>query len=233
MSHLHVPDGVLPHALWIAGLALALVALFVSAWFTRALGPQRIAYQSTLGGIMLAVMAIPVPITAFDYCMTLSGPIGVLLGGWGAFQISFIVTVILALMGQGGFTVIGLNALVLGLGAAVARPVYRLTVGALRPAGAMAVATASSQALSSALWIALVALAVRMRPVAGGEHEVAGVLQFVTKGALVSMLAPMLAAAILLESILGAGIARFLARVRPDMLPAAPGPAPAALEAAR
>ena len=42
----------------------------------------------------------------------------------GAFQVSFVVTMILALMGQGGFTVIGLNTLVLGGGAALARPLY-------------------------------------------------------------------------------------------------------------
>ena len=109
MSHLHIPDGVLPPIVWIIGMLLAGILLALSARFTRELGPQRIAFQSALGGIMLAVMAIPVPITAFDYCMTLSGPVGVLLGAWRGFQVSFVITLILALMGQGGFTVIGLN----------------------------------------------------------------------------------------------------------------------------
>ena len=63
MSHLHIPDGVLPPLVWIAGLLLALVGVLVSAAFTRGVGPQRIAFQSALGGLMLAVMAIPVPIT--------------------------------------------------------------------------------------------------------------------------------------------------------------------------
>ena len=154
MSHLHIPDGVLPPLVWIAGLLLALIGVLVSAAFTRGVGPQRIAFQSALGGLMLAVMAIPVPITAFDYCMTLAGPVGILLGPASTFQVSFVVTVILALMGQGGFTVIGLNALVLGLGAMSARPIYGMLAGRMKRPHAVAIATAVSQLLSSALWIA-------------------------------------------------------------------------------
>ena len=35
MSHLHIPDGVLPVAFWAPGLALALLLLFVGAWALR------------------------------------------------------------------------------------------------------------------------------------------------------------------------------------------------------
>ena len=73
---------------------------------------------------MLAVMSIPIPLFAMEYCLTLGGPVGVLLGPAAAFQTVFVVSVILALLGQGGLTVVGLNALVLGAGAALARPVY-------------------------------------------------------------------------------------------------------------
>src|SRR5436305_1331097 len=95
MSHLHIPDGILPPVLWIWGLILTGLLLLGSGRVSRRAGPRQIAFQSALGGIMLAVMAIPVPITAFDYCMTLAGPVGVLLGAAGAFQLSFVVTLIL------------------------------------------------------------------------------------------------------------------------------------------
>src|SRR5882672_936202 len=124
MSHLHIPDGILPPVLWVWGLILTGILLFLSGRASRQSGPRMIAFQSALGGIMLAVMAVPVPITAFDYCMTLAGPVGVLLGASAAFQVSFVVTLILALLGQGGFTVVGLNTLVLGGGAILARPLY-------------------------------------------------------------------------------------------------------------
>ena len=176
MSHLHIPDGVLPPLVWIVGALLAVLALAWSLRVTRAQGPREIAFQSALGGIMLAVMAIPVPITAFDYCMTLAGPVGVLLGAAGAFQASFVVTVILALMGQGGFSVIGLNTLVLGTGAALARPLYVALVRRWSPAASMATATAVSQLFSSALWVGILVVSVRVSPSAVREHEVAHAL---------------------------------------------------------
>ena len=219
MSHLHIPDGVLPPVLWIAGLLLAGVLLFWSAAVSRAAGPRLVAFQSSLGGIMLAVMAIPVPITAFDYCMTLAGPIGVLLGAAPAFQVSFVVTLILALLGQGGFTVVGLNAIVLGLGAALARPIYVRSVGAMGPARAMALATAISQLVSTALWAGLLLLSVQLTPTVAGEHDVAASLIRVWHRVGAAIVIPLLLVAVALESLLGYGLAHFLSRVRPDLLP--------------
>jgi cobalt/nickel transport system permease protein len=231
VSHLHIPDGVLPPVLWISGLLLMVAVLFLATRRDAAAGPRAIALRSALGGVMLVVMAIPVPITAFDYCMTLAGPVGVLLGATGALQVSFVVTLILALMGQGGFTVIGLNTLVLGAGAAIARPLYRAMAGALRPAGAMAAATALSQLFSSVLWIALLWLSVRLSPGILGEHEVAHAMRWLQGGVLVTVLLPLLAVAVGVESLLGYGLARFLARVRPDLLPSAAGGARGTAEA--
>jgi cobalt/nickel transport system permease protein len=219
VSHLHIPDGVLPPLVWIVGALLAVLALAWSLRVTRAQGPREIAFQSALGGIMLAVMAIPVPITAFDYCMTLAGPVGVLLGAAGAFQASFVVTVILALMGQGGFSVIGLNTLVLGTGAALARPLYVALVRRWSPAASMAAATAVSQLFSSALWVGILVVSVRVSPSAVREHEVAHALTWLRGGALLAVLLPLMGLAVAIESLLGFGLARFLDRVRPDLLP--------------
>ncbi len=227
VSHLHIPDGVLPPLVWILGAILAVLVLALSGRFTRHQGPQQIAFQSALGGIMLAVMAIPMPITAFDYCMTLAGPIGVLLGAAGALQVSFVVTVILALLGQGGFTVIGLNTLVLGAGAALARPLYCSLVAWLKPPGAMAAATAISQLFSSALWIGMLWLSVRVAPQSARDHEIAHALVWFKGGALVAVLVPLLGLAVGVEALLGYGLAGFLERVRPDLLPRSAGtPAP-------
>lgn len=225
MSHLHIPDGVLPPLVWIAGAVLAVLALAWSVTVVRTQGPREIAFRSALGGIMLAVMAIPVPITAFDYCMTLAGPVGVLLGAAGAYQTSFVVTVILALMGQGGITVIGLNAFVLGAGAAIAQPLYRALTTRVSPAPAMAAATAISQLFSSALWIGILLVSVRLDPASLGEHEVAHALSWLRHGAVLAVVVGLMAMAVGIESLLGYGLARFLERVRPDLLPGRPRPA--------
>jgi len=219
MSHLHIPDGILPPVVWITGLVLTALVLAWSGPAAARGGPRLIAYQSALGGIMLAVMALPVPITAFDYCMTLAGPVGVLLGPAPALQVSFVVTLILALLGQGGFTVVGLNTLVLGLGAMLARPVYLWSVGALRPARAVALATVVSQLASTAGWILVLLLSVRLTPDVAGEHAIArNVIRGIQHagGAVVVL---MLLAAVAIEALLGYGLARFLERVRPDLLP--------------
>jgi Cobalt uptake substrate-specific transmembrane region len=157
----------------------------------------------------------------------------VLLGAAGALQVSFVVTLILALMGQGGFTVIGLNTIVLGAGAAIARPAYLWLLGALKPAGAMAAATAVSQVFSSMLWVALLWLSVRLTPAVAGDHEIAHGLRWLQGGILLSVLLPLLGMAVGIESLLGYGLARFLDRVRPDLLPRGRGQAAVPVEAAR
>lgn len=223
MSHLHIPDGILPPVLWITGLLLTGLLLLWSSRASRGVGPQLIAFQSALGGIMLAVMALPIPITAFDYCMTLAGPVGVLLGPAAAFQVSFVVTLILALLGQGGFTVVGLNALVLGLSAMLARPLYLASVRSLGAARSMAVATAVSQAAATVLWAALLMLSVQLTPDLAGEHEVAHSIVSVWHRIGATVVIPMLLLAVALEALLGYGLAGFLDRVRPDLLPAPAG----------
>src|SRR4249920_2309931 len=95
MSHLHVPDGVLPVLLWAPGLALALLLLVASAAATSRSDRPAVGYRAALGGLMLAVMSIPIPVFALEYCLTLAGPIGVLLGAAAGYQTVFVVCVIL------------------------------------------------------------------------------------------------------------------------------------------
>src|SRR5439155_227117 len=59
VSHLHIPDGVLPPILWGPGLALAAALLLLAVRATRLESPRTIAYQGALGGLMLAVMLSP------------------------------------------------------------------------------------------------------------------------------------------------------------------------------
>jgi cobalt/nickel transport system permease protein len=216
MSHLHIPDGVLPPILWGPGLALAFVLLLVAARAGRG-DPRRVAWQGALGGLMLAVMSIPMPIFGLEYCLTLAGPAGVLLGAAAGFQVAVVVCVILALLGHGGLTVVGLNALVLGAGIAVARPLYLRLAAGRGAAGALALATGIAQAVAGGCWFALLALAMRMSPgaIATLDHGPA------RAGLFAGVTLALWLIAIAAESAVAFGIGRFLARVRPDLLPAA------------
>jgi cobalt/nickel transport system permease protein len=217
VSHLHVPDGVLPVALWAPGLALALLLLFASLAATRRRARPAVGFQAALGGLMLAVMSIPVPIFALEYCLTLAGPIGVLLGAAAGYQTVFVVCVILALLGQGGVTVVGLNAIVLGAGVALARPAYRAMRARFGPAPSLAAATAVTQLGAGLLWLVLLAAAARIAPGAllGDTHGHARVP--VLAGVTLAVWALSIGA----ESFVAYGIGRFLSRVRPDLLPGA------------
>lgn len=215
MSHLHIPDGVLPPALWAAGLVLALLLLVITGRAGAVRSSRRIGFQGALGGLMLAVMSIPIPLFAMEYCITLAGPVGVLLGGAAGFQVAFVVSLILALLGQGGFTVVGLNALVIGAGMAAARPVYRLLAPRTGAAAAMALATAATQLVSGTLWFAVLAVAVRLRPDVPLIESHGSTRLVVFAGATVLLWG--VAAAI--EAAIAFGVGRFLERVRPDLLP--------------
>jgi cobalt/nickel transport system permease protein len=225
MAHLHIPDGVLPPALWGAGLALALVLLLAASRTMPRDGARTVAFQGALGGLMLAVMSIPIPLVAFEYCITLAGPVGVLLGPAAGYQTAFVVCVILALLGQGGITVVGLNALVLGAAVAVARPAYAwFRAGRSAPA-ALALATGVAQVAAGLLWFALLAAALALSPSA------AAAIPSARAGLFGGITLALWLAAVAVESAVALGIGRFLARVRPDLLPApaAARAAPAAL----
>lgn len=211
MSHLHLPDGVLPLWLWGSGLLLAFLVLWRS---TRGITPRQVAYQGALGGLMLAAMAIP--LGALEYHLTLAGPMGVLLGPAGAFQVGFTVNAILAVMGHGGISTVGLNALVMGAGAGGASLVYRSLGRRLRPEWAMAWSTAVGQALAGLLWLAIASLALEWTPAsaaAGAGHSHTPLGRF----ALFAI--PLWALGVIAEAVVAWGIGRFLARVHPGLMP--------------
>jgi cobalt/nickel transport system permease protein len=208
MSHLHIPDGVLPVAFWLPGLALALLVLLVGARALRGRSPQQLAYQGALGALMLAVMAVELPLGPLEYHLSLLGPVGVLLGPAATFQVVFVVSAILAMVGHGGFTVIGLNALVLGAGGALARPVYLALARRWRGPAAITGATAVAQSASGALWLVVMVSALRVLGTAADRMKLAAGVAF-----------PLWLLGVVVESLVAYGLARFIVRVRPDLLP--------------
>ncbi len=234
MSHLHVPDGLLPIWLWAPGFLLVLGLLVLSG---RSATPQRVAYQGALGALMLAANALP--LGPLEYHLTLSGPVGILLGPAGAFQAAFAVSAILALLGHGGLTVVGLNALVMGAGAATAYPVYSALVSALKPRWAMAWGTAAGQAVAGGLWLLVMAATVRFAPALGAApalHEVSALSQAAAHPAarlevLAAFAFPLWLVGVAVEAAVAWGIGRFLERVHPALLPGGRGPSVARAEA--
>ena len=114
MSHIHLPDGVLPTWLWVSGFAAAILLWII---LFRLIKKEDMPKRLPLLGMMAAAMVLgaSVEVVPIAYHINLTVISGILLGPSFVFLATFVVNVILALFGHGGITVVGLNTLVLSL----------------------------------------------------------------------------------------------------------------------
>jgi cobalt/nickel transport system permease protein len=125
MSHLHIPDGILPGWLIIAGWLLTAVILTFSIYRTR---HTELKSKIPLIGIISALMIVcmTIPIVPIAYHINLSVIAGIILGPAMAFISIFIVDFIIAMFGHGGITVVGLNTVVVGAEAFIGFYLFQL-----------------------------------------------------------------------------------------------------------
>ncbi len=160
MSHLHIPDGILPLWLWLSGWIIALALLRIASARLRTTDARRAV---PLIGVVSAMMlvAMSAEIVPIAYHVNLTVVAGMLLGPWASLIAAFIVVFMLALLGHGGITVVGLGMLVIAaemlLGNALVRLLTRLA-GRPRVALMSGVATVITLALSTTLVVGIVAL---------------------------------------------------------------------------
>jgi cobalt/nickel transport system permease protein len=112
MSHIHIPDGVLPTWLWVSGYAIT--ALLIAIFWRRGKAtsdPRRFALLGVFSAIMILAMSIEIP--PFGAHINLSVATGIVLGPELSILAALVVNVILSLVGHGGVTVAGLNTLVI------------------------------------------------------------------------------------------------------------------------
>jgi cobalt/nickel transport system permease protein len=213
MTHLHIADGVLPPWLWASGLVIALLLAGVLSYAHRHDRADRLALLAALSAVMLAAMSIPLGPLGH---LSLAPVVGILLGPGAGFLAALVVNAILALLGHGGLTVVGLNALVLGSGIAVARPLYLFVRRWRAPSSAGAIAATVSNALSIAALCVVLLVATRGGPLAM-ENAPAGAVAHVGRFALYS--SPFWAIGLVAEAVVTSSVLAFLARVRPELLP--------------
>jgi cobalt/nickel transport system permease protein len=160
MSHIHIPDGVLPAWLVAAGWVAALALVWYAARRARASDVRRkVPLLGVVAALVLVSMSTEVVPIAYHVNLTVIA--GVLLGPWLGAIAAFIVVVFLALLGHGGVTVIGLNALMIAAEMALGWGLFRLLarlLGRRRVRWAAAVATVVTLAITTTLLVGLVAL---------------------------------------------------------------------------
>lgn len=206
---MHISEGVLNAPTLIGGYA-GTVAL--AAATMRKLDLEEIPKLSVITSVFFVASLIHVPIGVTSVHLILNGLVGVILG-WRAFSAILIGIVLQAILfGHGGVTVIGINTVMLGVGALVAYIVWQqrhhftfkrreLVFGAL--AGAAGVAMSGI-----ILSLALITTGEAFRVMAG------------------AVLLAHIPIIVIEAGVVGA-CAEFLARVKPEIL-AGQRPAPAA-----
>ena len=81
MSHIHIPDGVLPAWLWLSGWAVALVLVAIAGRAAeRAEARRKVPLLAVVSGLMLVAMSSEVIPIAYHINLTVIA--GVLLGPW-------------------------------------------------------------------------------------------------------------------------------------------------------
>ena len=142
---------------WIVALALLWLA---SSRARRADIRRKVPLLGVVAALVLVSMSTEIVPIAYHVNLTVVA--GVLLGPWLGAIAAFIVVVILALLGHGGVTVIGLNTLMIAAEMAIGWGLFRLLARALgrrRVAWAAGIATVVTLAITTTVLVGLVALA--------------------------------------------------------------------------
>jgi len=234
MSHLHLPDGVLPVWLWASGLILA---IFIAWLFSRLIRREDLTRRLPLLGMMAAAMVLgaSVEIVPIAYHVNLTVATGILLGPYLIFLVTFVVNFLLALFGHGGLTVIGLNTLILSiegiLGYFFFRVFWRISK---RIIPSIFLATFLALSLSTFFMIGVVRLGVDHYEELLHSHEEKGLFEFkllkekdhqpqeisdkVNFRRFVSIVLPLGFLGWLLEGAITSLILRYIYRLRPELL---------------
>jgi cobalt/nickel transport system permease protein len=161
MSHIHIPDGVLPLWLWLSGWLVALAVVAISGRLAERSDVRRkVPLLAVVSALMLVAMSSEIVPIAYHVNLTVVS--GVLLGPVLSPIAAFIVQVVLAMLGHGGVTVLGLNTLVTSAEMVVGWALFRGLVALLGRANvrwATGIATVLTLAASTTLLVGIVALA--------------------------------------------------------------------------
>jgi cobalt/nickel transport system permease protein len=236
MSHIHLPDGILPLWLWVSGY---LITFLIGAILFRFAKKEDLAKRLPLLGMMAAAMVIgaTVEIIPIAYHVNLTVISGILLGPSLIFLATFVVNVILALFGHGGITVIGLNTIILSVEGVFGYFLFRLFWKSLK---------SLSLSIFLATFIALFASTVSMIGVVGlgtshyeeliHQEKEKGILEFkllkekeeghqgieekreIDLGRFIAIVLPLGFIGWLLEGVITTLMARYIHRLRPDLL---------------
>lgn len=226
MSHIHLPDGILPVWLWLSGYALTALVISVLWRGGKATAePRRFALLGIFGAMMILVMMIEIP--PFSYHFNLSVVTGIILGPQLAVLVALVVNLILSLIGHGGITVVGLNTLVLSVEMLAGYYVFRLLCRVRGSLSACAfLATVIGLALGAGVAFGIIALGtpainhvLQTASLAPGEELPPGVEgAHLNLARLAVLMFGIGAIGWILEGIVSSAILRYIQKVYPELI---------------
>ncbi len=236
MSHIHLPDGVLPVWLWVSGFV---VMVLIGAVLFRSIRKEEVSKRLPLLGMMAAVMVLgaSVEIVPIAYHVNLTVISGILLGPSLTFLATLVVNVILAMFGHGGITVLGLNTLILSMEGVLGYYLFRFFWRVLKkitPAVFLATFLALLVSTVSMLGVVRLGASHYEEMIHQGDqgglfelewskekknhHETEGKKEEVNFRRFMMILLPLGFIGWILEGVITTLVARYIYRIRPDLL---------------
>ena len=218
MTHMHIPDGVLPVTAWLLGIVLmALVLGICLLRLKNADMARNIPLLGAVSAAMLVVMSLE--IFPLAYHINLSVVAGILLGPALGFLAAFTTNLILAFMGHGGVTVIGLNTLLLGSEAVLGHSLFYLIGKRVPVFWRAAIATVLTLMITTLALIGIVALShIDPDILNHAEGHGSGSNGNVDISTFAVMVLSLGALGWLLEAAITGAVVSFISKVKPDLL---------------
>jgi cobalt/nickel transport system permease protein len=218
MTHLHIPDGILPVSLWVLGLILMAIAVGFSLFRLRGIDKaKKIPLLGAVTAVMLVAMSLE--ILPLAYHINLSVVAGILLGPALGFLSAFIANLMLALVGHGGITVIGLNTLLLGSEAVLGHTLFYLFRRRISVFWSAATATVLTLFMTTVALIGVVAVS-HISPELMSHGDEHGFLRQgqVSVRTFAIMVLSLGSIGWIIEAAITGAVVRFISQVKPELL---------------
>jgi cobalt/nickel transport system permease protein len=216
---MHIPDGILPIWLWVSGFLAMFIAIGISMFRLKGMDMKmKIPLLGTLSAAMLVAMSLE--IVPLAYHINLSVITGILLGPALGFVAAFITNFMLALMGHGGITVMGLNTLLLGAEAVLGHTFFVLLGKRIPLFWRAAAATVITLLFTTGLLIGIVAVS-NSDPGSFFEeyHHKDGEQEGpISVARFAAMALGLGAIGLMIEAAITGSVVRFIAQVKPELL---------------
>jgi cobalt/nickel transport system permease protein len=215
MTHMHIPDGVLPVWLWVLGFLVMVLLLGFAIYRMRSIDTRKkIPLLGALSAAMLVGMTLPV---LPGYHINLAVIAGILIGPSLGLVAAFLSNVILALMGHGGITVIGLNTMLLGSEAVLGHLFFSLLRG-VPVFWRAALATVAALIITTLILIGIVAVSHLDPDVLHPDENHAHAEGRPSLSPFAAVVLSIGAFGWIIEAAITGAIVRFLSQVKPDLV---------------